>query len=682
MLRAARNAAILAARRLDWPMESGRVRTLRAVGAIALVAWALVVLAAYAHGWSARFAPVAHLGTTIALLLALLSGAWGVGSLFVAELRLDVSPPTAWRLAFGLAALSYAWLVLGASGLFVPMVAWTLLVVLGAMGALLAILPRIVPAGRLSHRLSRPPAPAWPELPPSAWAVAGLALAGVVIVLPMALAPPVSTDELTYHLAVPKWWCEAGRIVSIDHIARAWFPFQQEMLYTWALLLREPVLAKLVHFSMGLVAAAIAATEARRRSGPVAGACAAAVLLTTPAWLLDMSWAWADVATSLYVLAGTLLLLRLRDEWTTRTAVAAGLLWGMALGTKYTALLHLALALPICLWQRRPTVALARRARLAALAAGIALALLSPYLLRNALEKGNPVHPIGDAAWGRGTLVNEASLYEDGGHGTTLLERMEGSVASVIANRRADDNLGFLPLLLVPALVFVPLASASRRLHVLGAASALILGSVAAGSVRFQLPALALLAVPMGEGLASWITAGSWRRTLAMLTLLVACGSNLAMLAWHDRELFDPVRVALGYENQDSYLHRMEPSFDVLRRIDLEAPPGSRVLALSADRLFWLDTPVIASSALDVSVARDWIREAGSAEAFASRLRHEGVTRVLFARENFRRDVREGGGRVAWTDGDLAILDDFLDRVAQKDVRNDQFELYVVPPAP
>ena len=643
-------------------------------------AWVLAVGALFLAGWGARLAPFARLLPILATWGAILLAAWAVGAIVVLQLETELAAPGAWRLAFGFALISWLWLALGTVVLLREWTAWTVLVLLAGLGLVLRLVRWHVQGRRLASLLLEPGERRPRDLPRDVLLPLGLALAGLLVVLPMALTPPASTDELTYHLAVPKWWCEAGRLVSFAHVAHAAFPMQVELLYTWALLLGSAVAAKLVHLALGLAAVVMAAGESRAKRGALAGAMTAAVLLTTPVFLLNMSWAWADAATALYVLAGSLMLQRLRETWSRRRAVAAGLLWGMALGTKYTAALYLALALPLLLWERVAPGAPSRRLRLrrAATVGALALLLVSPWLVRNARDHGNPVHPVGDKLWGRGTLVNESALYEDAGERRSVRDRLLAPLSYSLWNRRADDTLGVLPLALVPILALVPLHRDARRLWLLGLVSALALGFVAAGSVRFQIPALVLVSVPAGQALAEGWARGGWRRPLIGALLVGAGVSNLALLAWHDRELFDPVKVAFGYESEDAWLARMEPSHPLLVKLNQD-PSARTVLAISADRLFWLDKPVIASSVLDVSPARDMVRRAGSPEAFARLLSDGHITHVLFAREDFRRDVREGGGRTAWSDSELATLDAFLDHVAIKDARNGQFELYRVP---
>lgn len=624
-------------------------------------AWAALVVALYAAGWGARFHPIRHVLPPLLVAAGIALAAWALGSGLSRLLRLeDAAPSTApglpsapLRIALGLAALSWCWTALGAAGLLARSVAWGLLAAGVAAGAVL-----------LRRHLARPGVHAagrWPGVLSSAGGLpAALLVLALAVALPMALAPPASTDELTYHLTIPKWFIAAGRIFVVPRFAHAAFPFQVEMLYTWALLLGQPVAAKLLHLLMGLLAAACVAAGAGARPG--GGPIAAAILLTTPAFLIVSSWAWVDAATTLYVVLGCLVLLRLRRTLASGDAVAAGLLWGMALGTKYTAFLYLAVALPACLLPGRAERVSRRLAGVAGAVIAIALVAASPWLARNAVSFGNPVHPFGAGAWGPEIEGHHELMTTVRGPRDTARDRLEGLVRYTLWDDRTDGTIGFLFLLAAPVLAFVPLSPSARRLHVAGVVAVAILSAGFAGSVRYQLPGLALLAAAAGEWLAAWWAAGRLRRAAAAALLALAGLSNLWIAAWHDRELFDPLRVALGYEKQGAYLERMEPAHAILQRLNRDPDPAVKVLALSFDRLFWLDRPVVAAGPLDVSVARDWCVEAGTPEAFLERLAAEGITHVLVDRRAFERDVLRGPGRGAWGEPALRTLGGALER--------------------
>jgi len=646
--------------------------------ALFALAWISAIVAAWLLGWDARLAPLHARGARVAIVLMIALAAWVAGDLVARALSLDapapLDAPIATRVLLGLGALGMLWLASGLAHAWRAWLAWAVLAAGAGTGGV-----------RAWRALSRQPARGKERepLPSAALLPVMLALAGVLVVAPMALAPPASSDELIYHLTLPKWWVQAGGITALPRFSHSGFPMLVEMLYGWGLLLGEPVVAKLVHALFGACAVALVASTARRDAGVVAGACSAAALLTTPVFLLNACWAWTDVATSAFVLAGTLLLLRAATTQGTRPALSAGMAWGLALGAKYTALPYFGLAAIVAVaWPMpsRPPASLTRRLKAVVVAGLVALALMSPWLVRNALIHGNPVHPLADDALGRGRLVGLDRLYEDAGAREGLGAHLRGVLDYHLFNQRADDTTGFLWLLALPFLA-LPLPERSRRLALVGGGAMILLAIGWGGTVRAQIPALVLLAVPVGAWLARWLGAGGMRAGLACALLMGAALVNLPILAWHDRALFDPTSVALGHEPEDAYLARIDPAHRVLRHLNELAREDAsvRVMILSVDRLFWLDAPVVASGPFDVPALRDWARESRDGAALAARLRAEGITHVLFGPETFARSLRDDDVRAAWTAHDEAVLREMLEDVALKDVRAGGVELYRVP---
>lgn len=567
-------------------------------------------------------------------------------------------------LAAGLAFFSFLWLALALVGLLNKPVAWALVV----SGAVLALIQLRVELRTRRVRIDRPS----PLLP---WL---FAIAGLLITLPMTLTPPVSTDALAYHLALPKWYIQAGGIFALPDFALAAFPPQMQMLYAWILLLGQPVATQLLHLVIGLAAVGFAAAKSRQFSGSYAAAITAAVLLTTPVILLNMSWAWLDVATALFVLLGTAMTLRVLDTGDRRGAVLAGLFWGMAFGLKYTVVLYFAIVFAVALWP----FSLARlRSRLPVLliVAGMIILLFAPWLIHNAIIYGNPTHPIGNDWWGPGRDGPYNRVLDEVQPRGNVLDYARGIFSYTFASQWVDDAPGPLYLLALPILLLVPLGGTGRRFFAAGALAMLLLSIGFGGSTRYQIPAFFLLSIPIGIWLSVWWRSRGVKRIAAMALLLVPAISNLTTLAYHNRELFDPLRVALGFEPEDAYLRRMIRNYPMVEYLNQRTPRETRLLVIGEERLFYIDRPLVAGSLLDISPARDFVRASANGDDLARRLRAAGFTYILFDRAKFSADLANGRQRPYWSTAELIRFRDFLQRTAIPVMKNEASELYRIP---
>jgi len=309
------------------------------------------------------------------------------------------------RLAFGLALstglLSYLVLALGLLGGLRPNVLW------GAFGFVLLL--GIIAWGRMrgaaEPALSRP----WQQ-----WILPGLI---ALWALPMVASPPAATDwdGLSYHLAAPAIWLREGRIGYIPFMHHSNFPFVIEMQYLWAMGVGMGAGgAKVFHWATLLITLWGILAFARRAG--FAGTWAAASFVAVPVVLWESTVAYADLATTAYTLLCLLAAwnaaaeedVSIRRRW----LVLAGLMGGLALGTKMTALGSVGLLALLLLWEmvRR------RQVRFAEIAGCVVLAVLvgAPWYLKTYIYTGNPVYPFFyEIFGGRNWTAENARIYRE-----------------------------------------------------------------------------------------------------------------------------------------------------------------------------------------------------------------------------------------------------------------------------
>lgn len=357
----------------------------------------------------ASFPVDAAMGLVTVAALWLAAAGWGLWLL--SWTGADTSLPSPWQqLAL---ALLCGWVVLGLGALFLGLAGFCNRTALGLW--LLSVAAWGTQGWTpFFRRLIRQP-PAALELSLSGWV---LLAAGLVylIALPYALTPAIQSDELRYHLAAPQAWLELGRIEYLPHQAFSNFPFLIEMLFMIALALQGAEGAHMVHLAFLESCAVLVALLAwllirettprgpRIDDGPgpetrtLAGLAGIAFAAIPTATLLAC-WSFVDIATCAYFLAiayvGGLMLVSRRPP----PAWLMGVMAGGAMGTKYSMIpLGIAVAaffIPL-LAASRGVAALRRFAP----ALGIALLVVSPWLIRNALWTGNPVYPLAYSVFG------------------------------------------------------------------------------------------------------------------------------------------------------------------------------------------------------------------------------------------------------------------------------------------
>jgi 4-amino-4-deoxy-L-arabinose transferase-like glycosyltransferase len=190
----------------------------------------------------------------------------------------------------GLGVLGLLDLALGLLGLFRPVVAYGILIVL--------TLIFVRQLGHLLRRYRR-----WSFTQRPHWLAAlYLSLIGC-LTLSVALLPPTDWDGLFYHLTGPELYLESGQIVGGIDIPHLNFPGLMEMLFTWAMLLRGDIAAKLLHTCFGLLLAGLVYLTAHRFLGRKSAWPAVLVFASMPMVGTLAGWAYNDLALAFYQLA-------------------------------------------------------------------------------------------------------------------------------------------------------------------------------------------------------------------------------------------------------------------------------------------------------------------------------------------------------------------------------------------
>lgn len=436
------------------------------------------------------------------------------------------------------------------------------------------------------------------------WIYVGIVSVGFLFSLIPILAPSTAADwdTIAYHLAIPKLWIQAGRIEYIPFIHHSNFPFCADNLYIWGLQWGGQQGAKA--FSGCFLAFGMLALYGLAKEFYGAGAAkwATAAFLTAPVVLWESGTAYVDLAQGLFVGLGVVLLFQ---DFTQHFLVGS-LLLGFGVASKYTGLqsvLAVAAVAPIALWKAEGGAQALRKAALASL---LAVAVGSPWLIRNELVVGNPVFPFFyKQLGGRNWDERRAEIYsrEQKSFGVGLKDGKPDPTAFA----HAALGLAYQPGRYVnPG----PQEGHGMPTGALGPAGLLaaMLWLISGRARRFELSLLAWT----GLSLAMWFVLSQQSRYLAFLlpplSLLAgagvqklgrssvlmasACVLQAAYTLWmmNADVVSDKVRVALGADDPEAYLENRLGFFRAAQRLN-EVAAGGKVALYDEVFGFYLDVP-------------------------------------------------------------------------------------------
>jgi len=385
-----------------------------------------------------------------------------------------------------------------------------------------------------------------------------------VFYLVHAMAPENSPDGTAYHLAIVGRYHRAHGLEAIPTNMYASLSQGVDLLFLFAYSFGRHSAAAMVHAAY-LFALPLALLSFGRRFQCIpAGAGAGILVFASPIFGMDGISAYNDVALACVAFS----LFYLLEIGESRLTIPAGLLAGFCYAIKYTGFLAVPYALARILWRHRQW-------KLTAVAAGCALALIAPWMIKNWIYVQNPLAPFFNE-WFPNPHVT-AAFEKDY---SAFLRHYDVGAKWMIPWELTVRG-GMLGGFLGPVWLLAPIGVLALRTplgrHILTAGAVFGLTYYANIGTRFFLPAAPLLA------LAAMLVL----RRVTPFLLVVHCILSVPPVmrlycqptAWQLNSL--PWRAALRLESEDHWLSRRTPAYVVARRIERDVPPSHSVLAMN-----------------------------------------------------------------------------------------------------
>ena len=505
----------------------------------------------------------------------------------------------------------------------------------------------------------------------------------VLWIILLASVPPVSRDALTHHLAVPKLWVESGGIYERPDIVFSYYPQLLDIFYMLPVALGNDIAAKYMHFMFALLTALLIFLFVRRRIGPAWAALGGLLFLTLPLIVKLSVTVYVDLGLLFFTTATLFsMAIWLEDTGTTRWLVLAAVCSGLALGTKYNALvsfLILSLLLPFLYLYRRedPHAEQLNAVKFGVLFVALSMLVFSPWLIRNYSLTGNPLYPLAQSIFAQGaaevTGLDEAadadthvravlrgeSSSREKPLGPLLTRRLvheESLPYTLIIPLRIffegeDDNPKYFdgrlnPFLLLLPLAFLVLATRTgswRHEPLLFGAYALLMIALVFLLTDMRLRWVATIVPP----LVVLATYGLWaihdllarrpgatRWASATTGLLVAAYFVPNLLYAHALYgKIDPVPYVTGKQGYATYVRQHRPEYAAIALANDVVPPGRKALGLYlGNRRYYFSADAILVNAVFTSIAE----RSKSGDAIADRLLDLGYSHLVVHTGLFR----------------------------------------------
>jgi hypothetical protein len=505
-----------------------------------------------------------------------------------------------WSRRFGAGSLVLFCLVSAAgwSGNLTSLLLWVILTI----GALLWIRP-----GRFS-------APAGSVM---------IALCGIIL-LPFVLLPPVSRDAMIHHLYQARIWLEAERIVRPDWSGIFSYPYLVESFYAIAGGTFGFRVSRAVSFLGFLAACSVPAGYFLSKGKRKSAILSLLVLMSIPELLRNATWSYSDSFLVFFSLLAYVELIR-KDG----NPVLAVIWAGGASCCKYNGFIVL---LSVCILLPFFFRNMSRKTILSSIFA--AVFTTAWWAVPNILQWGNPVYPLLQSIFGPDVSVSSgaAEYYSMSTASTSIHGIVDYLLLPVRISLHGEWNNPVLfdgasgPLLLAGTILAIPLAWKRRRkflLPLLYLSIALITNGTAI-RVRYFLPGLAMLSIPVSEALESLLCSSKKILRTASFSLIAIC------LAWSAEKIIRLYEYEKPWEfqDEDTYLSEHTTYHDFFERCDPYLSERDTTLMVNLNRPFYYPGYAIFDHKVVPFELMEMLMSGMSAEDIARNLRDNGITHI------------------------------------------------------
>jgi len=467
------------------------------------------------------------------------------------------------------------------------------------------------------------------------------------IVLTHALMPPHEWDEVAYHLALPKLYVQAHRVVYVPFIVHSNWPMNSEMLFSISLMWGSDIAPHLLMLGAAILMVWGLLVVAHRYFDDRVGVVAAALFLSVTLVKRLAGTGLIDLAPGVYVLPALVALERWQQErhwpWLALSGAYAGFAAGSKLmGGAFPILVGLLLLAGELRQRPLQLKAILRYGTLFGLAG---LLVAGPWYLRSFLWTGNPIWPfayniIGGRNWD--TLGDEYYYKESLLEGYTLFvpQSPVGLLQSFVYLLTRPAEMGgyaggigvVVPLGALGAGALVRRAPRLLWQSLLVCAGFYLMWfAFVSHQLRFLLPVVPLMALAAAY-LFVWLYGkvhGRWLQTGLLVGLLVIAFLEWPWVSEDERALLaSRMPYLLGQMSRDTWLDTQIDMMPLFRYANTQLPPDAQILLLPYEnRAYYLDRDYIWGHPMSQRLIP--FERFNSPVELATSLRRVGITHII-----------------------------------------------------
>ncbi len=456
--------------------------------------------------------------------------------------------------------------------------------------------------------------------------------------------PVTARDSLIHHLAVPRWWIENGKIGPIVWHEWSYYPMLLNLAFV-PFLQRglEPLTAVYHGAYLIITAGVIASFVFYKTKSHDLGLCGFLITLTLPLCFRLAGLPIVDLGLALFCsIALALAVYWAEGERSLMNLLLIGVAMGLALGTKYNALLALFWFFPCFILMASRCGVGFFKVIFACMCIGFfALVVDGPWLVKNASWISNPFYPQFSNFFGPieedpvdlpvlSSFEERLTLHHD-----TWRDLVLTPFSMILFGQ--DDDPGRFDGLLSPLLLllFVPLWKRRGKPWVIFLAlfsftyffSATFM---TAARVRYYIPLLLPVIALTVAGMYDVSRLFRGHEKKAVVALLVAHLAFAGVYAYQLTEKTESVAYAFSTETRADYLRRRVSEYPMIEYINQHLQPTDKVFLLfTGNKFYYYSVPVLSGGHYSAHPLLKLIKQSPNSKLLAEELHHRGITYIM-----------------------------------------------------
>lgn len=474
------------------------------------------------------------------------------------------------------------------------------------------------------------------------------------------LVPETFYDSLYYHDAFPLLYLIRHRIEVYPHAVHSAMPSNIDLLYVLPLAFSGDQAIKLMHFMFGVGACLWIYYLGTRYMNRKSGLFGALLWATIPGVGRMAGLGAVDMGVVFFELGATAFLLRwVFDKEKSGTLVVSAFLLGIAVGSKYTALmvgLVLTMGVLAGAWRRKSDLGANQALKAIVLFGAISLATAAPWYVFSWASTGEPLYPALSSPGSNGAHAMKNLRKDSQDKGKYSAIGIFTSLPKDILRQKgefgAGSALGYGVIAFIPALLWgfwrkgpvAWLSGAACLLYLIWSQNVLI--------VRYLYPGLAIAALLAGGMLAGEKNRKlPWEILVGIFIVLVTLSDLKALAAFHESFHKGAMRYLSLPISREQYLAQAAPHFGAANFVQKNLPGDSKLLFVGETKAFYYSRDYMPISGYDVHPLESWVKAAKTGLELKTLLKEKGFTHIVLSRGEWKRLNKSYGYLTLDTEG-------------------------------